>query len=120
MRKKGNEIFSYLVKVKDLELHTDEGKINYRWGLILVALIAMLTGSNWILKAIAFLVGTVKTFILKTNVIEEYEEANTMILIILTVIFFVLCIIVLALYDRNKKKTEKEIEKEIENPIEKI
>lgn len=100
----------YLKNWINLELHTDSGKINYRWGLLLIGLIIVLTSSNWIVKGIALVVGAIKTFILKENIVEVYEETNTITLIILTFLFFVFCFIVLFVYERNKEKVQQKID----------
>ena len=120
----GKNIYDFFINVKNLELKTDEGKVNYRWGLLLVVLTISLTATNWLLKGLAFIVGAIKTFILGVNIVENYEETSTTLLIMLTVAFFVLCIIILIVLDMNKRKLSEKINKvekqEVSNPIDKI
>lgn len=106
---KDNGPLAYLTKLKDLELHTDSGKINYRWGLLLIILMVVLTNTNWILKGLAFVVGLIKTFILNVNVVEEYEEANTFGLIIMTFVFFILCFVILLILEHYKENVKNKI-----------
>ncbi len=104
----------FLAKIKNLELHSDEGKINYRWGIVLIALAAGLTAKDWILSIICYGVEVIKTCILKRNVVEESESANVILIIILVIIFFVLCIEILYYHDRKKEQIKKEIDEKKE------
>lgn len=110
---KGNrkEPIEFLVKLKDLELHTDAGRINYRWGILLVILIVVLTANDGLLIAFAYIISTIKTCILKTNILELPESANVWILIILTLVFFVFCMVTLCVYERSKEKTKEKLKK---------
>lgn len=116
------QIISFLSKIKKLELNTDEGKINFAWGLVLIVLAIALTSSEWILKIIAFVVGIIKTIVLKTNIVEKYEESNAFLLIIITIAFYVICIWSLLLFDRVKRKNGRKIDstEEIQAPQEKL
>ena len=42
------QIISFLSSIKKLELNTDEGKINFTWGLVLIVLAIALTSSEWL------------------------------------------------------------------------
>ena len=113
MKGKRKEPIEFLVKLKDLELHTDAGRINYRWGILLVILIVLLTANDGILVAFAYIISTIKTCILKTNILELPESANVWLLIILTLVFFVLCMAILCVYEIAKEKTKEKL-KELE------
>jgi cbb3-type cytochrome oxidase subunit 3 len=116
------QIISFLSSIKKLELNTDEGKINFTWGLVLIVLAIALTSSEWLLKIIAFVVGTIKTIVLKTNIVEKYEESNAFWLIVITIFFYIICIWSLFLFDRMKRKSKREMDntEEIKAPQEKL
>lgn len=108
--KNDNSVFKFIVQLKNLELKTDAGKINYRYGMLLIILIAFLTGFSWVLKGISMIVGAIKSFILQKNIIEPYEEANAPLLILITIVFFILCFIVLFISSKSKEKLSQQID----------
>ncbi len=107
--KKDNSVYKFIVQLKNLELKTDAGKINYRYGMLLIILIAFLTSFSWVLKGISMIVGAIKSFILKENIIEPYEEADAPLLILITIAFFILCFTVLFISNKSKEKLRRQI-----------
>lgn len=103
-------MIDFLNKIKNLELHTDEGKINYRWGLVLVAIVATLTIKDWVIIGICYVVETVKTYFLHQDIVEEAETANVLMLVIIVAAFFILCIEILYYHDKKKKELNEKIE----------
>lgn len=111
--RKNREMNDFLMKIKKLELDSEEGKINFRWGLGLIALAAGLTAKDWILSIICHVVEVIKTCVLKRNVVEETESANVILIIILVMAFFILCIEILYYHDTKKRQLkDKIVEKE--------
>lgn len=98
-------MFNFLNKIKNLELHTDEGKVNYRWGLVLVAFVVALTVKDWVITGICYVVELIKSCYLKRNIVEKAETANVLALVLVVAIFFLLCIEILYYHDKKKKRT---------------
>lgn len=94
----------YIKNVWNLELNTSAGKINWHCCVLLVLFTLGLTVKEWIVKIIAIVISGVKTFILHENIVEEYETTNTILLISSLVIFMIICIVILLVWDKNVRK----------------
>lgn len=102
-------VISSIKRAWKLEMETPAGKINWHCGLLLVILSLALTTKEWLIKIIALIVGAIKTWILKENVVEPYETTNAFFLMGSLIIFMAICIIILCVWDKNLKKISIDI-----------
>ena len=103
-KEKKGDTFNFLKLLINLEFKTEEGRINYRWGILVVGLALLLTATDWILKVISYIVEIVKTAVLQQDITVSFETTNPIIIIVLMLIFFVLCLGFLLILHFNKKK----------------
>ena len=105
-------IVSLAKKALSLELATVPGRINAIFGILLVLLAIALTFRDWIVKIILAIVSAVKTWILKTNIVETYETTDTALVMSLTIIFFLICFLILFVWEHNVEKVKRNVDQE--------
>jgi hypothetical protein len=102
---KKEEWMNFYKNLIRVELDTDAGKINFRFGIALVVLCLILAVKDWIME-----LANISIILMGKEVPKE--SVNITLMFISIVCFFILCILMLLISDNKKKKIFEESEKQ--------
>ncbi len=104
--KSGNDTELGLVKkLINIELNTDAGKINYRFGILLIIFCSLFTSKDWITDTVVMILNAVSD-----KKIEYSSSPNIVILLLLIIVMFLMCILLLYITEVGKEKFLREAE----------